>query len=176
MRGFRSRSGSPGSFNIQAEGISSAFPQQLRPGVAKVTVFASAAADSAVRFRCKCQASSVVYSSLPGSLSFRHSSQRLLRPPASGYRTRETGGLTNVGTNGYSWSSSAYAAGSATSGGLNFNSSNVNPLNSFSGRALAFPVRCVQHLQAAFPKNKGACIKQAPSFIGRGLNTDSDRL
>ena len=76
-----------------------------------------------------------------------HSFQRLLITfqIASGNRNRETGALTVVGTNGYAWSSSPYAAGNANGGFLNFNSGNVNPLNN-TNRANAFPVRCVQHL------------------------------
>jgi len=54
--------------------------------------------------------------------------------------------LTNVGTNGYAWASSPHASGSVSPGGLNFNSGNVNPLNGFSGHAIALTVRCVQHL------------------------------
>jgi len=69
----------------------------------------------------------------------------LLRPPAAGYRTNSTGALTNVGTNGYVYSSSSYAAGDRNAGYLNFNSGNVNPLNG-NNRANGFPVRCVQHL------------------------------
>ena len=49
--------------------------------------------------------------------------------------------MTAVGTNGYAWSSSSYAAGNLNAGNLNFNSGNVNPLNG-NNRA----VRCVQHL------------------------------
>ena len=56
--------------------------------------------------------------------------------------------MTNVGTNGYVYSSSSYAAGNYNAGYLNFNSSNVNPLNN-ANRAAALSVRCVQHLQSA---------------------------
>ncbi|MDE5694705.1 MAG: DUF1566 domain-containing protein, partial [Alistipes sp.] len=56
--------------------------------------------------------------------------------------------MTNVGTNGYVWSSSSYAAGNINAGNLNFNSGNVNPLNG-NNRANGFPVRCVQHLRRA---------------------------
>ena len=54
--------------------------------------------------------------------------------------------LENVGTNGYAWSSSSYAAGNVNAGMLNFNSGNVNPLNN-GNRGHARAVRCVQHLQ-----------------------------
>ncbi|MDE5624158.1 MAG: hypothetical protein K2I62_06075, partial [Alistipes sp.] len=67
---------------------------------------------------------------------------------ATGYRTTSTGALNAVGTNGYSWSSSSYAAGNINAGNLNFNSGNVNPLNG-NNRANGFPVRCVQHLRRA---------------------------
>jgi hypothetical protein len=57
--------------------------------------------------------------------------------------------LTNVGTNGYVYSSSSYAAGDRNAGYLNFNSGNVNPLNN-ANRAAALSVRCVQHLHGCF--------------------------
>jgi len=66
----------------------------------------------------------------------------------AGYRYREDGALTVVGTNGYAWSSSSYAAAGSNAhcaGNLNFNAGNVNPLN-WTNRANGFPVRCVQHL------------------------------
>lgn len=62
--------------------------------------------------------------------------------PASGYRNRTSGALTNVGSNGYSWSSSPTQS-STNAGNLNFNATNVNPQNSNS-RAYGFPVRCVR--------------------------------
>jgi len=52
--------------------------------------------------------------------------------------------LNAVGTNGYAWSSSSYAAGNLNAGNLNFNSGNVNPLNN-ANRAAALSVRCVQN-------------------------------
>ena len=70
-------------------------------------------------------------------------------PSAAGYRLNSSGALTNVGTNGYVWSSSSYYAGHNNAGYLNFNSGAVNPLNN-ANRANAFSVRCVQHLSAAF--------------------------
>ena len=78
-----------------------------------------------------------------------HSSKRLLYTPASGYRNNTTGALNNVGTYGYAWSSSPQAADNANGGFMNFNADGVNPLNS-GNRAIARPVRCVQHLRAAF--------------------------
>ena len=83
------------------------------------------------------------------SLSFRHSSQRLLLTPASGYRIYTTGALTNVGTYGTCWASSPAAAGNVNAGDLWFHAERVLSLDS-SGRANGFSVRCVQHLQAAF--------------------------
>lgn len=67
--------------------------------------------------------------------------------PASGYRGRASGGLTYVGSNGYSWSSSPTQS-STSAGNLNFNATNVNPQNNNS-RANGFPVRCVQGFTAA---------------------------
>ena len=58
---------------------------------------------------------------------------------ASGYRNRISGALNNVGTNGNSWSS---APSGVNASNLNFNATNVNPLNS-NNRANGFPVRCV---------------------------------
>ncbi|MCM1302443.1 MAG: hypothetical protein NC226_12095 [Bacteroides cellulosilyticus] len=74
----------------------------------------------------------------------------MLHTLASGYRNRDTGALTNVGTEGDYWSSSSTAAGSTTPSGLDFNTGYVDPLHSFAGRAHALPVRCVQHLQLLF--------------------------
>lgn len=63
--------------------------------------------------------------------------------PASGYRHRTSGAPANVGSGGYSWSSSPDSSGSAHAGNLGFNAAYVNPLNS-SGRAYGFLVRCVR--------------------------------
>ncbi|MDE5708016.1 MAG: hypothetical protein K2I32_00970 [Alistipes sp.] len=68
----------------------------------------------------------------------------MLRLSASGYRTWTSGALTNVGAQGLCWSSSPQS-GSTNAGDVNFNSTNVNPLNS-DNRAYGFTVRCVQHL------------------------------
>ena len=75
-------------------------------------------------------------------------SERSLRRPASGYRNRTSGALSNVGTNGYAWSSSPNASGNVNAGNLNFNASYVNPLNN-ANRANGFPVRCVRAFTAA---------------------------
>ena len=85
--------------------------------------------------------------SLPGGTSSGHSSQRLLSI-ATGYRHRESGALTNVGTEGDVWSSSSAYAGNRNAGNLYFNSGNVNPLNN-TNRANGLSVRCVQHLHRA---------------------------
>ncbi|WP_290098820.1 hypothetical protein [uncultured Alistipes sp.] len=77
---------------------------------------------------------------------FCHSFQRLLRPPASGYRNRETGALGGIGVEGSSWSSSSNYAGSLNAGRLIFKSDLVNPLNN-TNRANGLSVRCVQHLR-----------------------------
>ncbi|MDE7305729.1 MAG: DUF4906 domain-containing protein, partial [Alistipes sp.] len=60
--------------------------------------------------------------------------------PAAGYRYRESGALTGVGSNGYYWSSSSYAAGNINAGSLSFLSGNVYPLNG-NCRAYGFSVR-----------------------------------
>lgn len=64
--------------------------------------------------------------------------------PASGYRSRASGALTNVGSDGYSWSSSP-TQGSTYAGFLNFSASYVSPQNN-GYRAYGFPVRCVREL------------------------------
>ncbi|UEA86475.1 FISUMP domain-containing protein [Alistipes senegalensis] len=62
--------------------------------------------------------------------------------PASGYRNRASGALTNVGSGGYSWSSSPTQS-SASAGFLYFNAAYVHPQGNYS-RAYGFPVRCVR--------------------------------
>ena len=62
--------------------------------------------------------------------------------PASGYRARNSGALTDVGAGGFSWSSSPTSE-SVNAGILLFNASSVSPLNNYR-RASGFPVRCVQ--------------------------------
>lgn len=60
---------------------------------------------------------------------------------ASGYRDNASGGLTNIGSNGNYWT---YSSNSQTNArNLNFNSSNVNPLNN-NNRANGFSVRPCQ--------------------------------
>lgn len=72
---------------------------------------------------------------------FRRSRARYSKPLASGYRTNNSGGLNNVGSNGYYW---AAVPNSAANGrNLNFNASNVNPLNT-NNRANGFSVRAVR--------------------------------
>ncbi|WP_455592565.1 hypothetical protein [Bacteroides sp.] len=53
--------------------------------------------------------------------------------------------LTNIGTNGYCWSASSFAPGNINGAMMNFNSGNVNPLNT-GNRAISRPLRCVQGL------------------------------
>ncbi len=75
--------------------------------------------------------------------------------PASGLRNSTSGALDNVGTNGYSWSASPYAASGSNAdyaGNLNFNSSNVNPLNN-SNRSNGRPVRCARGFTPAWKEN-----------------------
>ena len=62
--------------------------------------------------------------------------------PASGYRNRASGALTNVGSSGYSWSSSPTQS-STYAGYLSFNATYVGP-QSNNYRAVGFPVRCVR--------------------------------
>ena len=57
---------------------------------------------------------------------------------ASGYCASNSGSITDVGTNGNSWSSTTYDARSYS---LGFISGTINPSND-SYRALGFPVRC----------------------------------
>ena len=64
-----------------------------------------------------------------------------LSPSASGYRNRTSGGLNNVGSNGYYWSAAANSRANAYN--LNFNASYVNPLNN-NNRANGFGVRAVR--------------------------------
>ena len=80
-----------------------------------------------------------------------HSLQRLFPMPAAGYRHESSGGLANVGTWGLCHASSSYAAGNHNAGFLDFNASNVYPLNN-ANRAAALSVRCVQHLQGCFSR------------------------
>ncbi|WP_305375676.1 hypothetical protein [uncultured Alistipes sp.] len=63
---------------------------------------------------------------------------------ATGYRHRESGALTNVGTEGDVWSSSSAYAGSLLAGNLYFNSGNVDPLHN-TLRAYGLSVRCVRN-------------------------------
>ena len=69
--------------------------------------------------------------------------------PAAGQRDRVTGDLGVVGTYGYAWSSSPSASDSHYAGFLRFLASELTPLRA-DGRALGFPVRCVQASAAAF--------------------------
>ena len=62
--------------------------------------------------------------------------------PASGYRNRTSGALTNVGSSGYSWSSSPTQS-SSNAGYLSFSATFVSPQYDNS-RACGFPVRCVR--------------------------------
>ena len=60
--------------------------------------------------------------------------------PAAGNRNNTDGTLNNRGNNGNYWSSTE---NSTNAYNLNFNSSNVNPANSFSLRTYGFTVRCI---------------------------------
>ena len=63
--------------------------------------------------------------------------------PAAGLRNNNSGQFANTSTNGYYWSSSPNYGGNRNAGNLNFNASNVNPLNN-NNRSNGFPVRCVR--------------------------------
>ena len=65
---------------------------------------------------------------------------------AAGYRHRESGALTDVGTGGTYWSSSSSYAGTLNAGYLHFGSTVVYPLNGYS-RAYGFSVRCVRNVK-----------------------------
>ena len=65
---------------------------------------------------------------------------------ASGYRDATTGALANVGTSGYSLSSSPLAADQAGMGYLYFSADDVSPLGSWY-RSAGFPVRCVRNVK-----------------------------
>ena len=56
--------------------------------------------------------------------------------------------MSGVGTHGYAWSSSPIMSGLPRAGHLRFIANEMQPLNA-DGRAIGFPVRCVQHLRAA---------------------------
>lgn len=86
--------------------------------------------------------------------------------PATGYRLYSTGALNVVGTEGGCWCSSSYAAGNHDAGDFWSHTSNVNPLNN-GNRSNGLPVRCVQHLQAAFT------VRAAPA--NETPRTESDR-
>jgi uncharacterized protein (TIGR02145 family) len=59
--------------------------------------------------------------------------------PAAGYRSRISGALVNVGTNGYYWSSAASGTNALD---LTFSATTVLPTNSYN-RSTGFSVRCV---------------------------------
>ena len=61
--------------------------------------------------------------------------------PASGYRNNSTGTVNNVGSNGYFWSAVPGSTGNGRN--LDFNSSDIGPLNS-NYRSYGFAVRPVQ--------------------------------
>jgi hypothetical protein len=137
------------------------------PGVVRVTAPASAAADSAIRWRSG-RETPALHPSLarsPGTSS-GDSIQRLHRAPAAGYRLNASGALTSVGTEGNYPSSSPNLSGNHTTGIMSFNASNVNPLNSGT-RSSARTVRCVQASASCFP------VRLAPAESGlRSLDPD----
>ncbi len=78
-----------------------------------------------------------------------------IRAPAPGYRGNGEGALWNVGSNGYSWSSSV----SGTNGlYLHFDATNLYP-STTAHRGHGFQVRCLQHLPALY-SDLGQCSGQ----------------
>ena len=70
--------------------------------------------------------------------------QKMVTYPASGNRNNSNGALNNVGSNGYYWTAAPYMNNTNQNGrNLNFNSSNVNPMNN-NNRSNGFAVRPVQ--------------------------------
>lgn len=69
--------------------------------------------------------------------------------PGAGYRN-ETGALTNVGTNGYYWSTSPNVGGSSNSGYLKFINDGTLSWTLNGNRAAALSVRCVSELTTGF--------------------------
>ncbi len=93
--------------------------------------------------RCKTNYSLFIINYSLSIFSVIHSSDCFDRLTA-GARTRDTGALANVGTNGEVWSSSSYAAGSHNAGSVWFDASHVYPLSN-PNRANGRSVRCVQN-------------------------------
>lgn len=91
------------------------------------------------------------------------------RFPGAGYRNT-TGVLTNVGSNGYFWSSSPYESGSTNAGNLFFGSDGrLIPVNN-NNRVNGFAVRCVSELTILYTHHFGpeAKVTKLPSFGKEG--------
>ncbi len=71
--------------------------------------------------------------------------------PAPGYRERANGGLSNVGNNGFSYSSSVSGSNGVY---LNFHVTNFNPSNANS-RAYGLQLRCLSAFIGGRRRNKG---------------------
>ncbi len=98
-----------------------------------------------------------VYASVSTSLPTAYSSNGVLNTGASGYRSNDTGGLTNVSGNGNYW---CYAPNSqANARNLNFNSGNVYPLNN-NNRSNGFSVRPVR----AFERRPSVCFTYMTNY------------
>lgn len=110
----------------------------------------SATHDEAVRLKVLVEAECVL---LPWKSAFASvttpaivfSHRLLTEQSASGYRNYGSGALNNVGSNGNYWSSAAASQSNAYN--LNFNSSNVYPLNN-NKRSNGFSVRPVRAFKA----------------------------
>ena len=104
-------------------------------------------------FDLLCPRRAVVHPSLTERAAFRHSFQRLLCVPASGYRDNPSGALNAVGANGYCWASAPFSATSPYGARLVYDAGRDLPLDG-NARAYGFTVRCVQHLRVALKKSR----------------------
>ena len=86
--------------------------------------------------------------------------------PAAGYRYRDTGVLTGVGTHGEWWSSSPWSADHHHASHLAGVSGLVCPVDTNGTRAFGFSVRCVQ-ASAGCRSGIGPRCRTAPTFRGR---------
>ena len=96
--------------------------------------------------------------------SLRYSFERLLLAPAAGYRNREDGILTVVGTYGEWWSSSAWSDEVHHASHLAGTSEKVCPHDSNGARAYAFSVRCVQASADCRSAGKNRQQQRLPAF------------
>ncbi len=86
--------------------------------------------------------------------------------PAPGYRERANGGLSNVGNNGFSYSSSVSGSNGVY---LNFNVTNLNPSNANS-RAYGLQLRCLSAFIGGRRRNKGGADVRFFLFCPSGVS------